>query len=98
MSKFKSGIKVVRIVEWSCTVKGWQGKPIQKGQILTIRSIENDKGNLCLRFEEIKNPLNHAGREFGYLASEFEPIIESNTGFIEMTYTKIIESIPMGQS
>jgi len=98
MNKFKTGMKVVRIVEWTCSNPHWKGQPIQKGQIVTVQDFHIAYGDEVLNFLEITNPVNAIGKEFGYLADEFEPLIETATGFVEMTYTKIIEQIPMGQS
>jgi hypothetical protein len=91
MSKFKVGQKVVRVTEWFCNNPMYLGKPIQKGEMLTVRHIIDDKG---LRFEEIRNPNTACGTEFGYNIEDFEPVTESSTEFVEVTFTKIIESTP----
>lgn len=93
--KFKVGQKVVRATEWSCENSHWQGQPINKHEVNTIREIVFDKpsGAYCLRFVGIHNPCFAPGLEFSYDEKDFAPLIETDQ-FIEMTYTKILETTP----
>lgn len=49
MHKFKPGQKVVRISEWVCNNPLWLGKPIYKGQVLTVREILNNGEDCYLK-------------------------------------------------
>lgn len=95
---FKPGDKVICIKYYLDKIEGLH---IEKNRILNIRNCEldTDGQRLLLRFEEIISAINpYTGQEFGYDAIFFAPFIEPLTGFVEMTYTKIIEQIPIGQS
>lgn len=94
--KFHVGQKVIRIVPWKCTNKIWKGQAIQKDEVHVIREIAFCTcgcGISGLRFEGIINPLID-GQELGYDKSEFEPLIETTQQFVEVTFTKIIETAP----
>jgi len=65
MSNFKIGEKVVSLKSFDYTdfdIKNGVKHP-KKGDILTIRTIEFDNGEIAFRFEEIINPI--LGYNFG---------------------------------
>lgn len=92
MHKFKPGQKVVRISEWVCNNPLWLGKPIYKGQVLTVREILNNGEGLL--FEEILNPIED-GEEFRYHSRDFAPLIETDQ-FVEVTFEKVTKHAPVG--
>jgi len=59
MSNFKIGEKVVSLKSFEYTDFDieYGVKHPKKGDILTIRDVEFESGEMCLRFEEIINPV-----------------------------------------
>lgn len=99
---FKTGDKIVRIGQSDSPNSNWRGQRIEIGEIHTVRSVCQDSAypdTTVILLEGIYNPANpHSGKEYGYDPKLWALVHEPLTGFVEMTYTKIIEQIPIGQS
>jgi len=49
------------------------------GEVYTIRSIFDDRGDVCIRLVEIINPLHPNGVEYGFNSANFAPVSTIDT-------------------
>ena len=87
--KFKPGQKVV------CARPEMMNNPVaikqKKGEVVTIDKLgEHHSG--C--YHLVEYPLGTNGRKMEYDERHFEPLIETTQQFVEVTFTKIVESVP----
>lgn len=87
--KFRPGQRVVCIDD-----KGYKDKDviiIPKGTVVTIAGQDSWVPD---HYDIEEYPVSKSGYPAAYKGARFRPLISSTTDFVEVTYTKIIETVP----
>lgn len=97
---FRVGQKVVCVdMNTYGRLSRWKGERVPNAdQVYTIRAVfVSDDGldEVGVLLEEIRNPINWTGQEFGFLASRFRPVVERKTDI--STFTKILDDVNAGR-